>query len=95
MSPPSLDTLLLTEDELLAAREKVQEMAYFKWQEAGCPGDAGNRFWSEAELEWIEYFYVPHRNDFGDSVHRSSTGRMAKANGRQTRSRLTSVPQAD
>lgn len=58
---PSLDTLQLTESELEVAKQQVQEMAYFKWQAAGCPEDDGTDFWSEAELEWIEYYYVPDR----------------------------------
>ena len=58
---PCLDSLLLTEDELKAARKQVQGMAYFKWQAAGCPEDDALTFWLEAELEWIEYYYVPDR----------------------------------
>ena len=57
-----LDLLLLTADELDAARKQVQKMAYFKWQAAGCPNDDALTFWREAELEWIEYFYVPDRS---------------------------------
>lgn len=60
---PTLDSLLLTEDELLQAREQVREMAYFNWLNAGRPDDDSLANWTEAELEWIEYFYVPHRND--------------------------------
>jgi hypothetical protein len=62
MERPTLNTLLLTENELDAARTQVQQMAYFKWQNAGCPDNDPLSFWSEAELEWIEYYYVPHRN---------------------------------
>lgn len=58
---PCLDSLILTEQELQTARSQVQEMAYRKWQEAGCPEDAAQRFWLEAEREWMEQFYVPHR----------------------------------
>ena len=58
---PCLDSLLLTEEELKIAKKKVQEMAYFKWQAAGCPEDDTLMFWLEAELEWIEYYYVPDR----------------------------------
>ena len=58
-----LDSLLLTEDKLKAARKQVQEMAYYKWQAAGCPEDdtLALTFWREAEIEWIEYYYVPDR----------------------------------
>jgi hypothetical protein len=56
-----LDLLLLTDDELKAARKQVQEMSYFKWQAAGCPQDDSLKFWREAELEWIEFYYVPVR----------------------------------
>ncbi len=58
---PSLDLLLLTEDELKAAKKQVREIAYFKWQAAGCPEDDALTFWLEAELEWIDYYYVPDR----------------------------------
>ena len=58
-----LDTLLLTEKELRAARSQVQELAYLKWEAAGRPPDESRseEFWQEAELEWIEYYYVPDR----------------------------------
>jgi len=57
-----LELLLLTKAELEAAREKVQEMAYLKWEEAGCPeGTDSDRFWQAAEQEWIQYHYVPDR----------------------------------
>ena len=58
---PCLDSLILTDEELKAARKHVQEMAYFKWKAAECPEDDALRFWLEAELEWIEYYYVPDR----------------------------------
>ena len=61
MHIPSLDRLFLTEAELQIARGQIQEMAYYKWQNAGSPVGDADRFWSEAELEWIEYCYVPHR----------------------------------
>ena len=61
MQQPRLDSLLLTDDELRAARKQVEELAYSKWQAAGCPENGGTRFWREAELEWIEYSYVPDR----------------------------------
>ena len=63
MAQPCLDSLILTENELRDAKRQVQQMAYFKWQEAGRPeGDVSRQFWREAELEWIEYHYVPNRN---------------------------------
>jgi len=56
-----LDLLMLTEDELIIARKKIREMAYIKWQEAGYPEGDELSFWREAELEWIQYYYVPDR----------------------------------
>ena len=66
MERPSLDSLLLTEDELQAAKRQVEEMAYRKWCDAGRPEDNEIRFWCEAELEWIEYYYVPDRNFYDE-----------------------------
>jgi len=65
---PCLDLLLLTDNELQAAKKQVQEMAYFKWQAAGCPDNAELRFWLDAELEWVEYFYVPNRYATADRI---------------------------
>ena len=61
---PSLDLLQLTEEELHDARQAVREMAYFKWQAAGCPDNQSLKFWLEAELEWVEYRYVPDHEVF-------------------------------
>ena len=61
MNRPSIDELILTKDELRNAREQVQQMAYFKWLDAGRPLGDELQHWLEAELEWIEYFYVPDR----------------------------------
>ena len=58
----NLETLELTEEEMKLAREQVRHMAYRKWQEAGCPTCDPLSFWKDAELEWIEYEYVPDRN---------------------------------
>ena len=58
---PCLESLLLTEDELEDARTQVRKIAYFKWQEAGSREDDALTFWRQAELEWIEYYYVPDR----------------------------------
>jgi hypothetical protein len=57
----NLETLELTAEELKLAREQVRHMAYRKWQEAGCPPGDPLSFWKDAELEWIEYEYVPDR----------------------------------
>ena len=43
-------------------------MAYFKWQDAGSPDEDPIKFWREAELEWIEYYYVPDRYPDGEST---------------------------
>ena len=58
---PSLNCLILTEPEREIARRAIQEMAYFKWLEAGCPDDGTLKFWLDAEKEWVEYCYVPDR----------------------------------
>lgn len=58
----TLETLDLDEARLQLAREEIQRNAYFKWEKAGRPeGDDSNRFWREAEYEWIEFHYVPNR----------------------------------
>ena len=61
---PCLDLLQLTADELKSAKQAVREMAYLKWQAAGCPDNQSLRFWLEAELEWVEYRYVPDHDLF-------------------------------
>ncbi len=58
----NLESLELTPEELRTARKQVQRMAFLKWQDAGCPSADPFSFWKEAELEWIEYWYVPDRN---------------------------------
>lgn len=58
---PALDDLDLTPAERAKAEECVREMAYCHWKRAGCPPGQDLRFWSEAEQEWIQYQYVPHR----------------------------------
>ncbi len=62
MNTPTIDMLLLTDVEMQAARKQVEKMAYFKWKNAGSPENNSLTFWNTAELEWIEYFYVPNRN---------------------------------
>jgi hypothetical protein len=69
---PCLDSLLLTDDELNLARKQIQELAYFKWQEAGCPDNSALTFWAEAEREWIAYSYVPHRQSRSGDVRLST-----------------------
>lgn len=61
MEELTLDTLLLTNEELSLARHHIAEKAYMKWQEAGQPSGRSEEFWKEAELEWIKYCYVPDR----------------------------------
>ncbi len=58
---PCLDSLVLTEDEMQVAKKEIETLAFWKWKEAGCPDDASLDFWLEAELEWMEYRYVPDR----------------------------------
>ena len=36
--------------------EKIKELAYHKWEEAGKPENMEAHFWLEAEKEIIEYF---------------------------------------
>ena len=61
MYTPDLETLYLTEEELATAKKEVEKIAFCKWQRAGCPEDGKHDFWGEAQLEWIEYQYVPDR----------------------------------
>jgi hypothetical protein len=59
----TLDTLELTSDELDHAKERVRHIAYLKWHDAGCPFNGSLEFWLEAERQWIEHEYAPHRDD--------------------------------
>ena len=61
MKRPSLDSLPLDEHEIEAAKDEIRSIAFNKWQLAGCPDDSDVDFWIEAEVEWIEFRYVPHR----------------------------------
>lgn len=61
MSRLSLETLLLSDEELRVAHREVEKLAYRKWKEAGGPEGRDGEFWRAAELEWIEYYYVPDR----------------------------------
>ncbi|RLS40373.1 MAG: DUF2934 domain-containing protein [Planctomycetota bacterium] len=36
-----------------ACEEEIRELAYSKWEAAGCPSGDGFDFWLEAELEVI------------------------------------------
>ncbi len=42
-----------TEQFLDACEEAIRELAYLKWEEAGCPSGDGHDFWLEAEREVI------------------------------------------
>jgi len=57
----TLETLELTPDQLESSREAVRKMAYCKWLDAGRPDGLEVEFWLQAEREWIEHNYVPHR----------------------------------
>lgn len=59
--PATLVTLELTPEELELCRKAVRKMAYFKWLDAGRPDWGELEFWLQAEREWIERNYVPHR----------------------------------
>ena len=52
---------MLSPDDLKIARQQIEEIAYLKWEKAGCPDDDPLKFWKLAELHWIEYYYVPDR----------------------------------
>ena len=56
-----LNSLVLTKEHLQAARQQIEQLAYFKWQQAGCPEGADVEYWLEAEREWIQYQYTPDR----------------------------------
>jgi hypothetical protein len=63
----TLDSLPLTEEEFRTAQEEVRRLAYLKWERAGCPQTADpSQFWTEAEREWIDFYYVPDRNPTPD-----------------------------
>lgn len=57
----TLETLELTPEELAICKDAVHKMAYLKWVDAGCPDQGQLEFWLQAEREWIEHNYVPHR----------------------------------
>lgn len=61
MTLVTLESLDLTADELTRCRECIRHMAFEKWLNAGQPAGDGLEFWTQAEREWIEHCYVPHR----------------------------------
>lgn len=69
MDQPKLDALYLTEDEYQLARLQIGEAAYHKWLNDGCPCHRDLEFWLEAELEWVEFRYVPRRNAPDEELH--------------------------
>lgn len=62
----TLETLEIAPQDLPAVREEIQRMAYFKWIQAGRPEGEPLEFWKQAERDWIEQKYVPHRPLDGD-----------------------------
>jgi len=62
MYVPNLDALYLTDDERTCARREIEKMAYDRWQSDGCPMRQDRNFWRAAEIEWIQYRYVPDRD---------------------------------
>lgn len=62
MHTPDLEALFLTDAELATAKSEIRQIAFCKWQDAGCPQNRDRDFWNEAQLEWIEYRYVPDRH---------------------------------
>lgn len=61
MKKPSLESLPLDAQGMESARREIEVLAFCKWKEAGCPDNSAFNFWVEAEMEWIEYRYVPDR----------------------------------
>ena len=57
----TVETLDLTPEELNVCKDAVRRRAFFNWCDAGCPDFGHFDFWLQAEREWIEYNYVPHR----------------------------------
>jgi hypothetical protein len=43
--------------------EKIREVAYYKWEAAGCPCSDGVEFWLEAEAQLAADAEIPTRND--------------------------------
>lgn len=36
--------------------QQIKELAYYKWEQAGCPDEMGIHFWLEAESQvWASY----------------------------------------
>lgn len=59
----TLDKLEILPEEFAIVKDQVRQIAYRKWQAAGSPRHQALKFWLEAEQEWIEHDYVPHRDD--------------------------------
>lgn len=57
----TLETLEMTAQELESCTDAVRKMAYVIWLEAGQPEGKQLEFWLQAERQWIERSYVPHR----------------------------------
>jgi hypothetical protein len=57
----TMETLEMTSEELNSSQDAVHKLAYFKWLDAGRPDCRELGFWLEAEREWIQHNYVPHR----------------------------------
>ena len=72
MYTPRLEALLLTAAEVAAAKEDIKKLAFCKWKDAGSPENSERDFWMEAQLEWIEYRYVPHRFDPVEEMYGTS-----------------------
>jgi hypothetical protein len=57
----TLETLEMTPEELKSSTDAVHKLAYFKWLNTGSPDCRELEFWLDAEREWIQHNYVPHR----------------------------------
>ena len=57
----TLETLEMTPQERELCLEAVRKMAYRKWRDSGQPDSPALDYWLQAQREWIENYYVPHR----------------------------------
>jgi hypothetical protein len=83
----SLDSLLLTPEELETALRQVREMAHVKWEAVGRPMNRELDIWCDAEREWIAHYYVPHRlgDERENAVGSPPTGALGPASRRAVR----------
>ncbi|HJX11206.1 MAG TPA: DUF2934 domain-containing protein [Candidatus Binatia bacterium] len=88
---PTLETLELSPEELELSKEAVRKIAYFKWLDAGQP-EGELEFWLQAEQEWIEHNYVPHRTLDGTRPDPTDKPRRSAARAKQGESSRSREP---